>query len=213
MSGAKLERRRVWRSKDEIPKEGAKGKLADLGERTGALATRYQRPGGRSEEGPSALSAALRYARALPEVQAARMKRSRKAGASGRGGGEPGRPRKRADQIRSKLIGVRVSETEFAVLERRAEGQPVSTWIREELLGRGRPGRQRIPRANLAIAGQLAKLGNNVNQLVRLAHTGRFPAFLEPLLKRVLGAVASYQRELLARPKSNGRRDSEEEGN
>lgn len=180
---------------------------------TGALATRYQRPGARSEAGLSALSAALRHARALPEVQAARMKRSRTGGASGRGGGAPGRPRKRADQIRSKLIRVRVSETEFAVLEKRAEGQPVSTWIREELLGRGRPGRQRIPRANLAIAGQLAKLGNNVNQLVRLAHTGRFPAFLEPLLEQVLGAVTSYQRELLAGPRSKGRRHSVEEGN
>ena len=98
------------------------------------------------------------------------------------------------------------------MLEERAQGQPVSTWMREELLGRPWSGPQQIPRANLVIAGQLAKLGNNVNQLVRLAHRGRFLGHLEPLLKLVLRSVAAYQRELLAGPADNGPRDNEEEG-
>lgn len=93
-----------------------------------------------------------------------------------------------------------MSESELALLEEQAEGRSLPEWIRERLLGEPRRALQRVPSANRAIAGQLAKLGNNVNQLVRLAHTGRCPAQLEPLLKKVYQALASYQRELLGGP-------------
>ncbi len=72
--------------------------------------------------------------------------------------------------------------------------------MREELLAprKGRAGE--IPRANLAIAGQLAKLGNTIDQLVRLALAGQVPIQLEPMLRQLFGAVALYQRELLEGP-------------
>jgi hypothetical protein len=56
-----------------------------------------------------------------------------------------------------------------------------------------RPGR--IPLANREIAGQLSRLGNNLNQLVRLAHTGRFPAHLEALLQRIFQEIVKWRRQ------------------
>jgi len=97
------------------------------------------------------------------------------------------------------VIGVRVSEEEMAILEENSDGQDLSGFLRRAGLGEERAGK--IPRANREIAGQLARIGNNVNQLVRLAHTGRFPPYLEPVLKRVFQELARYRRELLGRPR------------
>ena len=80
------------------------------------------------------------------------------------------------------------------ILERNADGQQLSAFLRQAGLGQERPGR--VPRANREIAGQLSRLGNNFNQLVRLAHTGRFPAHLEGLLQRILHEIVSLRREV-----------------
>jgi hypothetical protein len=120
---------------------------------------------------------------------------------SGRKPGKPGRPQTSPEKLRSKRIRIRLSETELALLEERAAGQPLPRWIRERLLGEPKSSLQKVPSANREIAGQLAKLGNNLNQLVRLAHTGRFPLHLEPLLKQLYQALARYQRELLGGPR------------
>ena len=115
--------------------------------------------------------------------------------------GKPGRPRKAPDQLRSHRVRIRLSENEFALLKQRADGTPLPTWIRERLLGEpGAPPPQRIPLANRALAGQAARWGNNLNQLVRLAHTGRFPAHFKPFLHRFYEAVVKYQRDLLGGP-------------
>lgn len=113
---------------------------------------------------------------------------------------KPGRPQKAPDKLRSQRIRIRLSESELALLRERAEGKPLTTWIRERLLGEPGAPPQGIPLANRLIAGHLAKIGNNINQLVRLAHTGRFPAHFKPLLHRLYEAIAQYQRELLGGP-------------
>jgi hypothetical protein len=45
-----------------------------------------------------------------------------------------GRPMKKANARRTVVIGVRVSETEYAELEPLAGTLPVATWAREKLL-------------------------------------------------------------------------------
>ena len=115
--------------------------------------------------------------------------------------GTPGRPRKPPDKLRSQRIRIRLSESELALLKERAEGRPLPSWIRERLLEEPKGPLPVIPLANREIAGQVAKLGNNINQLVRLAHTGRFPAHFKPLLHQLYEAIARYQRELLGGPR------------
>jgi hypothetical protein len=113
--------------------------------------------------------------------------------------GVPGRPPKPQGKKRSKILGVRFSEEELRTVEERADGEPLSCYLRRIALGEQRRGA--VPRANRAIAGQLAKIGNNLNQLVRLAHTGRLQAALEPQLKRLLAEITRYRQELLGSPR------------
>lgn len=88
---------------------------------------------------------------------------------------------------------MRVSEEERIVLERNADGQQLSAFLRQAGMAQRRLGR--IPLANREIAGQLSRLGNNLNQLVRLAHTGRFPAHLEALLQRIFQEIVKWRRQ------------------
>ena len=112
--------------------------------------------------------------------------------------GEPGRPRKSEKDRRARVIRVYVSERELASFRELAGDRPLAVVIRE--LIQGRWPENRIPRAYLEVHGQLSKIGNNLNQAVRLAHTGRCPAHLEPLLKNLLQLLARMQRTLLAGP-------------
>ena len=113
----------------------------------------------------------------------------------------PGRPRKAAEELRSKRVRVRFTAGEVALIHEMAEGRPLAGLLRELLLEKHqRRWRSRIPIANLQTAGQLSKLGNNVNQLVRLASTGRLRDDLEPLLGQLYGEVAKYRRDLLRGP-------------
>lgn len=120
---------------------------------------------------------------------------------SGREPGKPGRPRQSPEKLRSKRVRIRLSESELAWFKEQAAGRPLPSWIRERLLGEPRSSLQTVPSANREIAGQLARIGNNLNQLVRLAHTGRFPLHLEPVLKKLYQQLARYQRELLGGPR------------
>ena len=92
------------------------------------------------------------------------------------------------------MLRVRFSEDDIDTLRQRADGQQLSTYLRQAALGRER--RSKIPSANREIVGQLAKVGNNLNQLVRLAHTGRYPMQFEALLRQLYEKVAEYQRQL-----------------
>jgi hypothetical protein len=106
-----------------------------------------------------------------------------------------GRPRKSDEEKRSGVIGVRVTEEERRIIERNADGQDLSSFLRQAGMGQLRRGR--IPLVFREIAGQLSRIGNNLNQLVRLAHTGRFPAHLEALLQRFYAEVVKWRRQLL----------------
>ena len=127
--------------------------------------------------------------------------RRRKSGRGSKKPVKPGRPRRPADKLRSERIRVRLSPSELAFLRAQAGGRPLTIWVRDLLLGEPKAGGlPMIPAANLKIVGQLAKLGNNFNQFVRLAHTGRFAAQLEPLLRQLYQLLAQLQSELLGRP-------------
>jgi hypothetical protein len=106
-----------------------------------------------------------------------------------------GRPPKPPQDVRNKGIELRLSEAEYAELCQRADGRPLSDWVRKVLLGRERNGD--IPITNLAVVGQLAKLGNNLKQLLRLAHSGRAAARLLPLLTDLYKLLSTYQSQLL----------------
>ncbi len=109
-----------------------------------------------------------------------------------------GRPRKAADEQRLDVIGVRVSRKERAIIEKNADGRELSAFLRQA--GMAQQPRARVPLANREIAGHLSRYGNNLNQLVRLAHTGRFPDHLEPFLRRLYGLIVKWRRELLGEP-------------
>ena len=90
---------------------------------------------------------------------------------------------------------VRFSEADLDSLQQLADGQPLSTYLRQAALGR--PARTRIPSANREITGHLARIGNNLNQLVRLAHTGRYPMQFESVLRQLYEKLAEVQRQLM----------------
>lgn len=106
-----------------------------------------------------------------------------------------GRPPKPPDQVRSLRIRVRFSDEELAEIKEHAQGNPLPEFIRkavhEEL---GRP--SEVPQPDPKVASQLARSGNYLNQLVRLAHTGHVSDQLEPMLRRLDDAIDRYRREL-----------------
>ncbi len=106
-----------------------------------------------------------------------------------------GRPPKPPDEVRSHRIRLRFSDEEIAEIEEQAQGRPLLEFMREVIEEElRRP--SKVPQANPRIAGQLAGFGSHLNPLVRLAHTGHVSDQLEPLLRRLNDAVATYQREL-----------------
>jgi hypothetical protein len=110
----------------------------------------------------------------------------------------PGRPRKSADEQRSDVIGVRVSPKEKAIIEKHADGRELSAFLRQAGMGQQQPAR--VPLANREISGHLSSIGNNLNQLVRLAHVGRCPDHLEAFLRRMYDLIVKWRRELLGEP-------------
>jgi hypothetical protein len=101
-----------------------------------------------------------------------------------------GPPKK--SEPRCAQLNLSLTETELASIRRRAEAvgmRPVH-FGRAVLLGHGvKVAAKKEPASNLdqLIYGQLVRLGNNLNQLVRhLNRTGDpLPADLEPLLKDI----------------------------
>jgi hypothetical protein len=100
------------------------------------------------------------------------------------------RPRK--SEPRSEQLNVSLTQSELASIKRRAEAvgmRPVH-FGRALMLGQGgKVAAKNEPASNLNqfIYGQLVRLGNNLNQMVRhLNQTGDpLPADLEPLLKDI----------------------------
>lgn len=82
---------------------------------------------------------------------------------------------------RSHMYSVRFSREEAARAEALAEhaGLSVAALIRRALFGTEPPRAARRPTVNhqavARLLAQLGKIGSNLNQLARQAHTGRFP--------------------------------------
>ena len=110
--------------------------------------------------------------------------------------GKGGRPRIAPESIRGKTIGVCVNAAELDALRRHADsaGLSVSEWMRRVALTRYTP-RPVMPEINRETYLQLAKIGGNLNQLTRLAHSGGV-APVEALLTEALSTLRTIQREL-----------------
>jgi len=101
----------------------------------------------------------------------------------------------------SHVVGARLTPSLHFDLETRAKGAGVTVGAYLRHLVRGRPPTARWPLARAAIV-QLARVGNNLNQLVKLAHSGSpLPLELQATVLRVLGEVRSLRRALQDEPR------------
>ena len=94
-------------------------------------------------------------------------------------------------------LGVRLSPEERARLLAlaREHGCSISEIARACLLSVPLDPR-RLPPANRIAVEQLARIGNNLNQLVKLLHQGRAPAGLKGTLTHLIAAVDTLREEL-----------------
>src|SRR5579885_1015070 len=74
---------------------------------------------------------------------------------------------------RSDVLHVRLlpGEKQIALDEADRFGLDLATYVRRVVLKRRIP--KLVPEATIEMVQQLTRLGNNINQLTRLAHTGR----------------------------------------
>jgi hypothetical protein len=97
----------------------------------------------------------------------------------------------------TKILRVRILAEEHAsAIQAAADlSLDLSTYLRHLLSKRRIP--PIAPAPTLAMIQQLSRLGNNLNQLTRLAHTGRVSPRLEPLLEQIRGEIEAFRRQLL----------------
>lgn len=105
---------------------------------------------------------------------------------------------------RTHWLTVRMTEEEYRVVRAKADEEEItlSDLARLTLL-RYKVRRPLVPRVNLAALDQLHRLGNNLNQLVKLLHQGRAPVGLRGVLDRLL-ALCEEIRSLLAGESPHG---------
>ena len=98
---------------------------------------------------------------------------------------------------RSDVLHVRLlpGEKEAALAEAEKFGLDLATHVRRVLLKRHT--QKLVPQPTIEMIQQLRRLGNNINQLTHLAHTGRINPRLGSLLEQVLGAIDQFHRHLL----------------
>ncbi len=70
-----------------------------------------------------------------------------------------------ASEKRTKVVKIRVRETELAELRLRSDRPQLAEWLRD--IGLGQKQRRPVPVADPALLRQLAAIGNNLNQLAR----------------------------------------------
>ena len=110
--------------------------------------------------------------------------------------------------IAARPFSIRLTEEERGVLEARAGCIPLSTFIRDLLLGEGLAGKRRRVAApvkdHAALARVLALLGrsrvaSNLNQLAKAANLGVLPAspMTEAELRAACAAVAEMRAQLM----------------
>jgi len=110
-----------------------------------------------------------------------------------------GRPRMQPAARRRVQVNVWLTESEEAVLGERARatGLALSVYIRTAALVIRTAPLSEIPRANLAVVSQLQRLGNNLNQLTRLANSGLLDPALRPVLDDIATKLQLFHRALV----------------
>ena len=100
--------------------------------------------------------------------------------------------------VRSAVIGVRVSATEYAMLCERAAAMHMkpAQWLRAAALTRRLPSPP-VAAINRAQYVELARLAANLNQLTHLANMGRNVTVAEGLLVRLLAETQRLRQALL----------------
>jgi Bacterial mobilisation protein (MobC) len=97
----------------------------------------------------------------------------------------------------SKVLRVRVLPEDYAaaVAGAAALSLDLATYLRYLVLNRHIPAV--APAPTLMMIRQLSRLGNNLNQLTRLVHTGRVSPRLELLLEQIRDEINAFHRQLL----------------
>lgn len=94
------------------------------------------------------------------------------------------------EPARDKMIPVRVSEDEKKAIELKASQagyKSVSAYLRD--LGQGTEIREKLP---LEVRRQLVGIGNNLNQIARMAHSGKPFHSHETQLKQALSTILGF---------------------
>ena len=105
---------------------------------------------------------------------------------------------KRKVDVRSSVVPVRFTETERNTVKSFAEARrlSLSDFIRTVVLGRKLP-HTAPPQVNLATYQELARIGNNLNQLLRAANSGKVKNVDRSLLEHLAGELRLLARYLL----------------
>lgn len=93
-----------------------------------------------------------------------------------------GRPRLNAQTVRNVVLRLRVNAVELAAIAEKANEMhmPVSRWLRHVALER-RFTPCPVPAVNREMYAALGKIGQNINQLTKLAHQRAVPLATGPL--------------------------------
>lgn len=112
--------------------------------------------------------------------------------------GRGGRPKIDPGMVREVTIGVRVTRAELATITDKAAQMSIlpAHWLREAALSRRLPSPP-VPAINREQYAELARLSANLNQLAKLANSGKPVAVADELLQRVAGEVGRLRLALL----------------
>lgn len=80
-------------------------------------------------------------------------------------------------EIRTKDIRIRVNEYEHELLRKNSNGQRLSPWLRSLGLGKVSKNRKVAPPVDPLLIRQLAQIGNNLNQIARIANENKKSGF------------------------------------
>lgn len=73
---------------------------------------------------------------------------------------------------RTRFLGVRVTDEEYAKLLDRCEGKQLAAWMRQTCLDEKPARTGKLPTLSPALLRQLAGMGNNLNQIARKVNAG-----------------------------------------
>lgn len=73
---------------------------------------------------------------------------------------------------RTRFLGIRVTDEEYAKLLERCEGKQLAAWMRQTCLDEKPAKTGKLPSISPALLLQLAGMGNNLNQIARQVNGG-----------------------------------------